>query len=347
MMRLLVFCSFLATSCFQVSGEENAISHQLSNIPHWLDGNIQWQTGEALISASTSTDKPCYAIKDPTIVRYGGLWHLFCTVRAHSPELEIEYRQFVDWKEANNAERHLLKLHKGPFCAPQVFYFRPQKKWYLIYHVLHQHRRGAIQPVYSTNTDITDPNSWTPSQPLQAARPLDAKLWIDFWIICDNTHAHLFYTSHDGRLWRTETAIEDFPLNWKAPVVALEHEFWEGSHTYHLKGMDRYLTIIEAKATGGRRYYKAYVADRLDGRWRSLASNERKPFAAKSNVHFKPSDWADSISHGELLRSGYDEQLTIDPNNLQMLFQGVTDEMLHGNTYAKIPWQLGLLQLSR
>jgi len=29
----------------------------------------------------------------------------------------------------------------------------------------------------------------------------------------------------------TETAIEDFPLNWKAPAIALEDDFWEGRHS--------------------------------------------------------------------------------------------------------------------
>ncbi len=55
--------------------------------------------------------------------------------------------------------------------------------------------------------------------------------------------------------------------------------------------------------------------------------------------------WAHNISHGELIRAGYDETLTVDMANLQFLFQGVTDERKAGKIYGQIPWQLGLLTL--
>jgi hypothetical protein len=50
-----------------------------------------------------------------------------------------------------------------------------------------------------------------------------------------------------------------------------------------------------------------------------------------------------NISHGELLRVGYDETLTVDPSNLQFLIQGVSDERKAVKKYGEIPWQLGLL----
>lgn len=50
-----------------------------------------------------------------------------------------------------------------------------------------------------------------------------------------------------------------------------------------------------------------------------------------------------NISHGELIRAGFDEKLEVDPSNLQMLFQGANDQEYRGNKYGMIPWRLGLL----
>ena len=54
--------------------------------------------------------------------------------------------------------------------------------------------------------------------------------------------------------------------------------------------------------------------------------------------------WTDAISHGELLRTGTDEHLEVDPTNLRFLFQGVADEDRRGKQYGEIPWKLGLLE---
>ena len=54
--------------------------------------------------------------------------------------------------------------------------------------------------------------------------------------------------------------------------------------------------------------------------------------------------WTEDISHGELLRDGYDQTMTVDPANLTLLFQGLTPDRPEGLTYVQLPWQLGLLQ---
>ena len=51
------------------------------------------------------------------------------------------------------------------------------------------------------------------------------------------------------------------------------------------------------------------------------------------------------ISHGELLRDGYDETMTIDLNNLRMLYQG-RDPAIRTN-YGLLPYRLGLLTLDQ
>jgi hypothetical protein len=45
-----------------------------------------------------------------------------------------------------------------------------------------------------------------------------------------------------------------------------------------------------------------------------------------------------------LIRSGYDQKLEVDPENLMFLFQGVTDEKKRGKKYGEIPWSLGILR---
>ncbi|MGQ9523921.1 MAG: hypothetical protein ACUVTZ_03680 [Armatimonadota bacterium] len=86
-----------------------------------------WNLSEPVLSPAQRPEDPCYSVKDPTIVRWDGRWHLFCTIRSKVRTHQIEYVSFRDWKDANAAPRHILSVRDGYFCAPQVFYFRPHK----------------------------------------------------------------------------------------------------------------------------------------------------------------------------------------------------------------------------
>jgi hypothetical protein len=312
-----------------------------------LSGDFSWTATEPLVSPVLRTNDLCYSVKDPSIVRFRGRWHLFCTIRSAKRTHQIEYIAFDDWKEANAAPRHLLTVTNGYFCAPQVFWFEPHGKWYLIYQASDKARKVALQPVFSTSTNIADPKSWTAPLFLYPDHPANVESWIDFWVICDDTKAHLFFTSNNGKMWRAETTRADFPFGWSQPVVVLRDDIFEASHTYRVKGQNRFLTVVEAVGAGGRRYYKAYLADQLAGEWKPLAAAATKPFASPANVRPEGKSWTDSYSHGELLRTGYDERMEIDPANLQFFFQGVSDQRRAGKAYGEIPWQLGLLKLAR
>ena len=92
-------------------------------------------------------------------------------------------------------------------------------------------------------------------------------------------------------------------------------------------------------------YYKAYLADRLDGPWMPVADTADRPFAGWKNIRPAPGvePWTDNVSHGELVRDGWDETLTVDPENLRFVFQGMWEKDKSGNAYGEFPWRIGLL----
>jgi len=313
----------------------------------FADGKFSWRASAPLIDVGSgaAASDPHVSIKDPTVVFTAGWWHVFATLRMKSGKVDIEYLRFRDWSQAAKAPRHLLALHDQYYCAPQILYFTPHQKWYLVYQLADKSRSPAFGPCFSTTTDLSDTGSWTRPCPMVTNAPPKPK-WLDFWVICDDTRAHLFYTSLDGHMWRRETLKSSFPFGWSEPQLALRGDIFEASHTYKIRGREQYLTIIEAQ--GDRcRCYKAYLANRLDadGEWRGLADSPERAFAAAANVRQEP-HWTDNISHGELLRAGTDERMEIDAANLRFLFQGASNEE-YRQRYGAIPWRLGLLELNK
>lgn len=305
-----------------------------------------WRASAPLIDVGPGTNAadPHVSIKDPTVVYSGGQWHLFATVRMKSGKVDIAYLHFSDWNKANEAPRQVLGLHDQYYCAPQVFYFVAHKKWYLVFQLADKSRKPPFGPCFSTTETLENPKSWTRPQPMVAKAP-PAPKWLDFWIICDSQKAHLFYTSLDGHMWRRETPLSSFPFGWSDQQLAIQGDIFEASHTYKLKGRNQFLTIIEAQGER-RRYYKAYLADRLEGPWRGLADTAANPFAALANIT-QETAWTANISHGELTRSRDDESMEIDPAGFRFIFQGASDQEYRGNSYGAIPWRLGLLDLER
>jgi hypothetical protein len=150
-------------------------------------------------------------------------------------------------------------------------------------------------------------------------------------------------------MWRLWTRLADFPHGFGHCELALRAAIFEASHTYKLKGREganegqnRYLTIIEEN---GQRYYKAYVADRLDGEWKPVADTWERPFAGAVNI--RPASgvepWTDNVSHGELIRESNDETMTVDPENFRLVFQGMLEKDKSGKGYGQYPWRIGIL----
>ncbi|MBN2352934.1 MAG: hypothetical protein JXD23_10235 [Spirochaetales bacterium] len=306
---------------------------------------FRWKSSAALISPISDDTHKLVSIKDPTVVYYNEAWHVYATVADTRGSWNMAYLTFSDWSKAGKATQYYMDANKylrGYHCAPQVFYFRPQKKWYLIYQ--------SQPPTYSTADEIGPPENW--SRPQYFYRPLPKgipSLWIDYWVICDEKYAYMFSSGDDGKFYRCRTLLEAFPNGFGQVTVVMDmprFDLFEGACVYRIKGTQQYLALIECIGKTNLRYYKAFLADKLDGEWTPLAGTEADPFAGRVNVTFgKDKPWTSDISHGELLRDGYDETLTIDPKNLRFLYQGlgITQGEAAKLEYSQLPWQLGLL----
>ena len=174
------------------------------------------------------------------------------------------------------------------------------------------------------------------------------RLPIDYHFIGDGQYMYLFFTGDDGNFYRSRTRYADFPKGFSAPVIAMRgtrNTVFEAGFTYKIKGVDKYLTCVEALGAG--RYYRAYVADQLDGEWYPVEGFDTvdHPFAGKANMTFEDgvTPWSGQVSHGEMIRAVNDERMILDPDNLMFLYQGIADADNHGD-YGRLPYKLGLLR---
>ena len=309
---------------------------------------LKWECSGVLVRPVSDETHKIVSVKDPTVVQYDGLWHIYATAYSTSARTwSMVYLNFKDWADAPKAKLTYIDVNpslRGYHCAPHLFYFAPHEKWYLIFQ--------SQQPQYCTTDDISKPETWTAPKNFfytnaqerpEAADRLPHHLRFD-------THAYLFFTGDNGRFYRCRTKIEDFPQGMSDPEIAIEDSrdnLFEGSMTYKIKGTNTYLTMIEALSPA--RYYRAWISDDLNGEWTPLAGADswEAPFAGINNVTFEDGvePWTRDISHGELLRCNYDQTPTIDPENLRFLFQGRDPQS--GGNYSLLPYRLGLLTLDR
>lgn len=331
-----------------------AVAAGLLSATTWADkstpaplGPFSWISTGPLVAPVPDSAHPIVSVKDPTVVFHNGRWHLYATTFSTTKGWSMVYLSFRTWAEAAQAKPYHLDQNPalaGYHCAPQLFYFRPQQKWYLIYQSQH--------PTFSTNDDPAKPENWSAPQPFFAGTPQSVvQGWIDYWIICDKAHAYLFFSDDYGRFYRSRTKLADFPRGFDEPVVVMQDpdrfNLFEAGCVYRLKGLNQYLCFIECLGEGGRRYFRAFTSERLDGPWQPLAgaNSWAKPFAGPMNVHAEDGGtlWTADISHGELLRDGADETMTVDPQNLHFLYQGM-DRHTPQMDYGLLPYRLGLLR---
>jgi len=120
------------------------------------------------------------AVKDPSIVYFEGNYHLFYTgKRVDQTDKGAKYSITTGYVAAptleglNSAKRYnLSKIVDGNIIAPQIFYFAPQKLWYIMAHRYDRGNKPNLQPIYLTNPDINNVHGW--SSPQEAGR------WVEY-----------------------------------------------------------------------------------------------------------------------------------------------------------------------
>jgi len=302
-----------------------------------LPSSFQWSSSGQLIAPKPDANHPVVSVKDPSVIRAGGKWHVFMTTANTAGAWSLAYTSFTDWSQAASASLNYLDTNPNIgtryAAAPQVFYFAPKNLWYLVY------QTGP--PSYSTSTDPGNPKSWSAPETFTNGAP-DGTL--DYWIICDSAMCYLFSADDNGHVFRSETSVGEFPGGFRNTQLVLQDSkfaLFESGAVYRVLGTDTYLLLMEAIASDGRRYYRSFTAQGLTGQWKPLAATESNPFARSNNVTFPSGAWTKDISHGELIRNGNDQTMTIDPCRLQLLYQGMNPSA--GGDYSQLPWRLGLL----
>jgi endo-1,4-beta-xylanase len=311
-----------------------------------LPGTFTWRSSGALISPHSDSHN-IIAVKDPSVVYYNGQWYVYASTVNSSGAYGMEAIHFSDWSQATNATPFYLDqtaIGSGYKTAPQVFYFAPQKLWYLVY-------QTGSNAGYSTNPDITNPAGWSATKSFYSGMPsiisqnIGSGFWVDMWVICDSANCYLFSMDDNGHLYRSQTSVANFPGGMSQPVIAASNStpsrFFEADNVYNVSGTSKYLLIVEAIGSDGRRYFTSYTSNAIDGSWAPLANTESNPFARSANVTFTGTAWTRDISSGEMIRSGYDQSLTVSPCGMQYLYQGL-DPSASGS-YNSLPWRLGLL----
>lgn len=336
-----------------------------------------WEVNEPVFEKGPKGSFDEIAVKDPTIVFYKDKYYMFYTSKATYETREelphlgkdgsgLGYVAAASLEELNEAERHDMGgIYESLIITPQVFYFEPQKLWYLIAQTV-VGGKPNLQPIYMTNPDIENVEGWTKPQILET-RKSNNGFWIDFWVICDEEKAHLFYTDHAGSLFRMECPIEDFPqgfANKREETVLTERgenstgrwRMHEASHIYYVKKDKKYLNLLEAVYPhpsrknywdSRNRFLFAMVADKLEGPWERVELDHNEFMGDPAYLYNEDGSMAiyDQVSHPELIRSGYDQKLEIEDYKLQLLFQAFDADTIGPDyDYNYLPWKLMLMR---